>query len=213
MGMSLVPSYDVLDWWESFTISPSFTAVSSVLTFLFTAIIISRFNKNCSNGPMRSWFASMSFLTVVGPETSHPNSVSPTASRSVNPNTITVTIVSSLFGLFGLSRVCLSENLWPACCLVGFLKQLGHVLDLCCTLQSGAELNHAGRAARGHNLGSTLFDSHALALDNALRRLKILHEIGSSSARATIGIRHLDILDTRQACQNFARLFGDSCGS
>jgi hypothetical protein len=47
----------------------------------------------------------MSFLTVVGSKTSNSNSVSPTASRSVNPNTSTVTIETSLFGLFGLSRV------------------------------------------------------------------------------------------------------------
>ena len=36
-------------------ISPSLITVSSPLTFLFTAIINSRFKRNCSNGPMRSW--------------------------------------------------------------------------------------------------------------------------------------------------------------
>src|SRR4026207_1699501 len=115
MGMSRVPSYDVRDWWESFTISPSLTTVSSALTFLFTVIITSLFSKNCNNGPMRSWFDSMSFLTVVGPGISSSNSVSPTASRRVNPNTSTVTIETSLVGLsglFGLSGQSAQSNVF-----------------------------------------------------------------------------------------------------
>ena len=87
------------------------------------------------------------------------------------------------------------------------------MFDLRCPLQSCTQLNHAGRATRSYNFGAALLDGPPLTLDNALRRLEILHEIGSGSTRAAIGIRHLHILDARQASQNRTRLFGDSRSS
>ena len=54
------------------------------------------------------------------------------------------------------------------------------------------QLNHAGRATRGHDIRAALFDGPSLPFENCLCRVIILDDIGSRPACTAVRILHFD---------------------
>ena len=83
-------------------------------------------------------------------------------------------------------------------CFVGFIKNLSDMFDFNSFPQPILQLDHTGGTTRGYHIRADLLDGADLPFKDLLRRIVILHDEGSRSAGATIGIGHLGKIDTGQ---------------